>query len=107
MSDFYLLGKEGREWPEGWRGLAGCFQRWEFIKENKNPTKKVIKKKRKFFLFFLVAFLVESVFSFFFFLTVMVFSFFLDRFFVESVFSFINCHLRVVAPHQGLIAANL
>ena len=47
--------------------------RWEFIKENKkvgkqenkNSTKKFIEKKKKvFFLFFLVAFLVESVFSF-------------------------------------------
>ena len=36
----------------------GREQRWEFIKENKkNSTKKVIKKKRKLFLFFLVRFL--------------------------------------------------
>ena len=39
--------------------------RWEFIKENKNSTKKVIKEKRKFFLFLLIAFLVEFLFSYF------------------------------------------
>ena len=39
-----------------------CSQRWEFIKENK----KVRKKERFFFLFFVVAFLIERVFSFFF-----------------------------------------
>ena len=39
-------------------------QRWEFIKQNKNSTKKLTKKKRKFFLFFLDAFLVKSVFYF-------------------------------------------
>ena len=46
---------------------------WEFIKENKNSTKKVIKKKRKFFpfflgrfLIFLIAFSVEFLFSFLF-----------------------------------------
>ena len=66
--------------------LYSRFLRWEFIKESKKPrkhafdqesdqekkkkkentlsTKKTIKKKRK--LFFLVAFLVESVFSWFF-----------------------------------------
>ena len=38
------------------------YRRWEFINENN----KVIKKKRKFFLFFLVAFLVEFLFSFLF-----------------------------------------
>ena len=71
---------------------TACLLRWEFIKENKNnSTKKVIKKKRFFFLFlgcflgrvlvflfswslswssscflaFLIAFLVEFLFSFF------------------------------------------
>ena len=33
--------------------------RWEFVKENKNSTK----KKRKNFIFFLITFLVEFLFS--------------------------------------------
>ena len=66
--------------------------RWEFIKENKNSIKKVIKKKRSFFLFsrslswssscflvFLIAFLVEFLFSSF-----------------SYLFSFINFHLSTV-----------
>ena len=71
--------------------------RWEFIKENKNLTKKVIKKKESFFFFSWSS----SCFLFF--------SCFLDRFlgrvlvflveflfpcFLTFLFSFINSHLR-------------
>ena len=49
------------------------FLRWKLIKENKK-----FGKKKESFLFFLVAFLVKSVFSFFFFSWPL--SFFLDRF---------------------------
>ena len=53
-----------------------CFfcgaQRWEFIKENKK-----VRRKKESFSFFLVAFLVESVFFLFFFSWWL--SFFLDR----------------------------
>ena len=59
--------------------------------ENILSTKKVIKKKRKFFLFFLDGFFAESVFSFF-------FSCFLDRFLgrvLVFLFSFVNFHLSL------------
>ena len=36
--------------------------RWEFIKENKNSTKKATKKKN---IFFLITFLVEFLFDYF------------------------------------------
>ena len=89
-------------------------------KENTLSTKKTLTKnkevmylykKRKFFLLFLVAYLVKSVFS----------SFFLDRyrffflffyhaFLVESVisyfltflFSFINSHLRTIGAQEAI-----
>ena len=48
---------------------------------NKNSTKKVIKKKESFFLFFLVAFLVETCFLSFFLV-------FLSAFLVEFFFSY-------------------
>ena len=103
-----------------WSSTCGrqhfCYQRWEFIKENKkkrkkgkkdstkkaikkkkenkeenkNSTKKVIKEKRKFFSFFLCRFLGREHVFFLFFLTVIIFSFFfLIAFLVESVSSFI------------------
>ena len=65
-----------------------CLLRWELIKENKKvrkkkekplSTKKTIKTARKYFLFFfIVAFLVESVCSFFFLTFIGIF--FLGRF---------------------------
>ena len=66
-------------------------QRWEFIKENKK-----VRRKKESFSFFLVAFLVESVFFLFFFLDrYNFFLFFLDRFLGRKrvfLFSFINFH---------------
>ena len=79
--------------------ISGEGLRWEFIKEHKkvkkqenkmNSTKKVIKKKRKFFSFSLGHFLVRVlVFFFIAFLVEFLFSCFLT-----FLFSFINSHLR-------------
>ena len=72
---------DAQNWYNGGQTDGQSNLRWEFIIENKNSTKKVIKKKETFSFFlgrvlvFLIAFLVEFLF-----------------FFLTFFFSFINSH---------------